>query len=83
MFPPKLRAWIKRSDKTVNGFAMVFLWTCIAICTPFVLVKGGLAVVAGWRLIQTLNGLGNAEEDPPHVGGGITSSAAAHDLTPV
>lgn len=84
MFPSKVRAWIKRSDKTINGFAMVFLWVCIGIATPFLIVKIGLAAPATWKLIQTLNGMGRAEEEAPHVGGGITSSAAsAHDLTHV
>jgi hypothetical protein len=82
VFPERVRAWITRSDKTVNGFAMVFLWVCIGIATPFLIVKIGLAAPAMWKLIQTLNGIGRREEDAPHVGGGITSSAAtAHDLT--
>jgi len=63
---------------------MVFLWMCIGIGTPLLIVKVGLFPVATWKLIQTLNGLGHSEEEVPHVGGGITSSAAAaHDLTHV
>jgi hypothetical protein len=75
----------RRSSGTVTGLLMTSLWCTIAYYTPFAGLKVALLAVAGWKLVDTLNNIHRG--DPPHVGGGLTSSAATHDqhheLTPV
>lgn len=80
-----LRRTQRRVSSTVTGLLMTGLWSTIAYYTPFTGLKLALLAVAGWKLLDTLNNIHRG--DPPHVGGGLTSSAATHDqhheLTPV
>jgi len=69
-----LRRAQRRSSGTVTGLLMTGLWSTIAYYTPFAGLKVALLAVAGWKLVDTLNNIHRA--DPPHVGGGLTSSAA-------
>lgn len=65
----------RRASSTVTGLLMTGLWSTIAYYTPFVGLKFALGAVATWKLLDTLNNI--SRPDPPHIGGGLTSSAAA------
>lgn len=73
----RLRAWRNRNSPVLTGFGMVALWSTIAYYTPFTGLKFALAFVALLKLLDTLEKLAEHDpEPPPHVGGGLTSSAA-------
>lgn len=87
----RIRQWQRRHSSLVTGLMMAFLWTCLGIASASVLVKVGLFPVAAWKLFDTLNvhftkleqaREASKEEKTPHIGGGLTSSAAAPHPSP-